>query len=102
MAFCVGGIELTSQLKITRNRGKPFVDEVMSRCCHVMIITRVRWRSTNFIFTIHYLVMVGSDKTVVSFQIIPVSYPTRTLTPNINIRTNINQFEIEVLFENID
>ena len=40
MAFCVGGIELTSQLKITRNRGKPFVDEVMSRCCHVMIITR--------------------------------------------------------------
>ena len=62
MAFCVGGIELTSQLKITRNRGKPFVDEVMSRCYHVMITARVRWRSTNFIFTSHSLVMVGSDK----------------------------------------
>ena len=102
MAFCVGGIELTSQFKNKSKSGKTFVDEVMSRCCHVMIITRVRWRSTNFIFTSHSLVMVGSDKTMVSFKIIPVSYPTRTLTPNINIRTNINQFEIEALFESID
>lgn len=39
---------------------------------------------------------------MVSFQIIPATYPTRTLTTNINITTNVNQLEIEALFENIE
>lgn len=61
-AFCVGGTELTNQRKINPSQGKPFVDEVMSRCRHVMIITGVRWRTRNFIFTSHCLAMVSSDK----------------------------------------
>ena len=39
MAFCVSGAELTNQLKVNQNRGKPFVDEVMSRCRYIVIIT---------------------------------------------------------------
>ena len=58
MAFCVSGAELTNQLKVNQNRGKPFVDEVMSRCRYIVIITRVRWRTKNFIFTSHCLAMV--------------------------------------------
>ena len=38
----MSGTELTNQLKGNRNRGIPFVGEVMSRCRHVMIVTLSR------------------------------------------------------------
>lgn len=78
MVFCVSGTELTNQLKGNRNRGKPFVGEVMSRCRHVMIITKAGGLGILFSLAI---VSVGSVKKHAFFSNNPCY---RSLTPNIN------------------
>ena len=89
MAFCVSGTELTNQLKGNRNRGKPFVGEVMSRCRHVMIITKAGGLGILFSLAIVSRWWWAQLKNTLSFQIIPVTDRYRTLTPNINNKEKI-------------
>ena len=110
MVFCVSGTELTNQLKGNRNRGKPFVGEVMSRCRHVMIITKAGGLGILFSLAI---VSVGSVKKHAFFSNNPCY---RSLTPNINNKEKFKlawkwnlakQFSsffriFKSLFENID
>ena len=80
----MSGTELTNQLKGNRNRGKPFVGEVMSRCRHVMIITKAGGLRILFSLAIVSRWWWAQLKNTLSFQIIPATDCYRTLTPNIN------------------
>ena len=116
MAFCVSGTELTNQLKGNRNRGKPFVGEVMSRCRHVMIVTKAGGLRILFSLAIDSRWWWAQLKNTLSFQIIPATDRYRTLTPNINNKEKFKsawkwnlakQFSslfriFKSLFENID